>query len=134
MTLTLLHTRGVTIPAGTPIATPHEGGVNVPPGIVEAIRWRFPGGCNGQVGIKLASSHVPIYPGTQTEWIVHSGSITGDSVEGFPDSGDFSLLGYNLGSFDHTIQIELRMHRMQPPEPLPGYLVVDAVASLRGGY
>lgn len=134
MTLTLLHPRAIPVPAGTPITAPVEIGTGFPPGIVERIQWVFPGGCNGQVGIKIASSHAPIFPGSTTEWIVESGSISGYDLEGFPDSGDFSVLAYNNGSFQHTIQVTYRVHRMEPPEALPGYLVADVVGTLRGGY
>lgn len=134
MSITLLHPRGVTIPAGTLKTAPFEGGAVFPPGIVEAVLWRFPGGCNGQVGIKIASSHNPVFPATTTEWIVHSGDVSGYDIQDFPDSGDFSVLGYNTGSFPHTVQVEFRVRRREPEEPLPGYLVVDTVATLRGGY
>lgn len=134
MSITLLHSRAVTIPAGTPVATPTETGTSFPPGLVESIHWRFPGGCNGQVGIKFASSHVPIFPASITEWLVSSGDASGYDVDDFPDSGDFSLLGYNLGAFPHTIQLRYRVRRREPPDQIPGYLVADAVTTLRGDY
>lgn len=134
MTLTLLHPRGVTVPAGTPSTAPVELPTTFPPGIVESVQWRFPGGCNGQVGIRILSSHAPMFPGSTTEWIVQSGDIDGHDVDGFPDSGDFSVLAYNTGSFQHIIQVTYRVHRMEPDEPEPGYLVADLVGTMRGGY
>lgn len=134
MSITLLHAPGVTIPAGTPIATPVEIPTKFAPGIVEAIGWRFPGGCNGQVGIKIASSHVAVFPSALAEWIVQSGDLGGYDVADFPDSGDFSVLGYNLGTFPHTIQIRYRVRRREPPDQIPGYLVADTVTTLRGEY
>lgn len=134
MPFPILHTFAVTIPAGTlstaPLVTPTVFNT----GIVDRIEWRFPGGCNGQVGIQIGARTVPVLPGAKTQFFIRSGDSQGFDLEDLPNTGDWSVIGYNTGVFAHTVQVVFRVHRIQPPEPIPGYLMSDLVDTLRGEY
>lgn len=130
----ILHTFAVTIPPGTPSNVPLVTPTVFNTSIVDRIEWRFPGGCNGQVGIQIGSRNVPILPGLKTQFFIRSGDSQGFDLEDLPNTGDWSVLGFNTGVFPHTVQVIFRVHRIQPPEPTPGYLVADFVDTLTGVY
>lgn len=111
MPLTLVRVFDVTIPAGTPIATPLVTPTVFAPNKVLSILWRFPSGCNGQVGIAIGARTVPVLPDIPGKYLVHNGDTVGYDVEDFPTTGDWSVIGYNLGAFPHTVHVEFKVHR-----------------------
>lgn len=111
MPLTLVQPFDVTIPAGTPIATPVTVLTQFAPNVVTRIEWNFPPGCQGQVGIQIGSRSVPVIPFSRAQWLVRSGESAGMDLEGMHDSGDWSVIGYNTGAFPHTIHVVFFAHR-----------------------
>lgn len=130
----IIHTFAVTIPAGTLSTAPLVTPTVFNPLIIDRIEWRFPGGCNGQVGIQLGARKEGVLPNGHQTYFTRSGDTQGYDLSDMHDSGDWSVIGFNTGVFPHTIQVVFRGHRMEPDEPIPGYLVADLVGTLRGGY
>ena len=116
MPLTLSYAFDVTIPAGTlqsaPLVTPVQFETNT----VKRIEWVFPGGCNGVVGIQIGAKSVPVLPSARGQFYIRSGAAQGSDVEGMHNTGDWSVIGYNTGAFDHTIHVAFTVHRITPPE------------------
>lgn len=134
MGFTLVHPFAVTIPAGTAKATPLVTLTQFPPNVVDRIDWVFPDGCNGQVGIQIGARSVTVIPGDHTQWFVRSGDSSGYDLSDMPEMGDWSVIGYNTGSFPHTIQVQFMVRRHEPEPPVPGWLLSDMVDNLKGGY
>jgi hypothetical protein len=130
---TVIHTFDVTIPAGTAKATPLVTPTTFADNVVERIEWTFPDGCNGLVGIQIGARKVPVLPPQTDQFVVRSGSMQGIDLDGMHTTGDWSVIGYNTGQFDHTVHVQFTLHRPVPETPLPGYLVSDLVDSLHGG-
>lgn len=133
MAYTVVHPFAVTIPAGTLPTAPLVTPTVFAPNIVDSIEWVFPDGCNGAVGIQIGARKVPVLPGAITQFFTRSGSAGAINVEDMHDSGDWSVIGFNTGSFPHTVQVTFKVHRYIKPEPIPGYLLDDLVSSLHGG-
>lgn len=132
MPLTIVHPFSVTIPAGTPIAAPLVTATQFAPNVVERVEWRFPQGCNGQVGIQIGARSVPVLPGDRTQFFVRSGDSQGIDLEDMHTTGDWSVIGYNLGAFPHTILVTFKMHRkVKPQRDL--FILGDAAAILSLG-
>jgi hypothetical protein len=133
MAYTIVHPFSVTIPAGTLSTAPLVVPTVFAPNIVDHIEWVFPDGCNGLVGIQIGARNVPVVPGARAQFLIRSGSVGGLDVDEMHDSGDWSVIGYNLGVFPHTVQVTFTVHRKVKPAPIPGYLLSDAVLALHGG-
>jgi hypothetical protein len=114
---TLVHIFQVTIPAGTTQAAPLVTAATFPPAIVDRIDWLFPPGCNGLVGIRIGARSVPILPPDGINWYRQSGAAGGVAITDMPVTGDWSVIGYNLGANPHTIDVTFQVHRRvrQPP-------------------
>lgn len=125
MPLTLIKAFDVTIPAGTPKLAPVTRITRFDQGIVTSIEWLFPEGCQGMVGIQLGSRSVSVLPNDPTQFYVRSGSAGGVQVEEMHNTGDWSVIGYNTGTFDHTIHVTYRAHRIPTP-PKPETFIVEA--------
>jgi hypothetical protein len=115
--LTIIRPFDVTIPPGTTKAAPLVTPTVFDPNVVESIRWRFPNGCNGFVGIQIGARGVPVLPGGIGHFLVHNGDTTGYDIEGHHTTGDWSVIGYNLGTFAHTIHVEFKVHRNTKVRP-----------------
>lgn len=125
MPVTLVYIFQVTIPAGTPIATPLVTPTTFEPNEVERIEWLFPHGCNGLVGIQIGARNNPILPPNGVNWYRASGMSHSVELQDMPVTGDWSVIGYNLGVNPHTIDVTFTVHR-KAKEPLPFTLVTDA--------
>lgn len=118
MPRTITKTFQVTIPAGTAKATPVTLPTTFEPNIVDSIEWTFPHGCNGKVGIQIGARSVPVLPGDRAQFYTTSGDTHAIGLDGHHDSGDWSVIGYNTGQFNHTVQVVFVVHRIEPlPEP-----------------
>lgn len=99
----------ITIPAGTAKATPLVTLTQFPQSIVERIEWLFPAGCQGVVGIQIGARSVPVLPDNPAQFFTRSGDSSGYDVADMHDTGDWSVIGYNTGSFPHTVHVTFRM-------------------------
>jgi hypothetical protein len=72
---------------------------------VNAIRWRVPPGPRGLMGWALAMGNVQVIPDDAGSFIIADDEEDTWQIENLPDSGAWQLIGYNLGTFDHTVYL-----------------------------
>lgn len=134
MPRTIVYPFSVTIPAGTPKASPLVTLTQFEQNEVERVEWLFPDGCNGVVGIQIGARSVPIIPSNPAQFIVRSGDSSGYNMSGQHHTGDWSVIGYNTGAFPHTITVYFYAHRIEVVQPIPYYLRSDGTELLSGTY
>lgn len=120
-----------TIPAGTAKAAPVLIKTTMPPYTIERVEVIVPPGPRGQAGFKLTVSGAQAIPyGNDDFFVADSEKIEWD-LQGFPDSGDWGLLGYNLGTQNHTLEIRYFCQLIDTSPPAEQFtpLPVDALQS-----
>ena len=96
------------IPAGTAIAAPVTVAMQLGVFTVRWVELDIPSGLTGAVGFYLAASSVQVLPfakGPTANWLILNDTDKHWDLEDQPDSGDWALVGYNLGRFDHNIYV-----------------------------
>lgn len=100
-----VRTFAVTIPAGTPQASPAIIDLAMPARVVTAIRWRVPPGPRGELGWALGAAGVRVLPWGEDQWVVADDEVAEWPLTDQITSGAWQLQGYNTGSFDHTVYV-----------------------------
>jgi hypothetical protein len=95
----------VTLPAGTPKAAPVETDSSFPDGELTRAEILFPDGCAGLVGVRLALAHGQAIPTTAGAWLVGNDETLGYDLTGMPNNGAWSVFGYNLDVYPHTVHV-----------------------------
>lgn len=125
----------ISTPAGTPIASPQTRTVLAGDNYVDWVRWRFPPGPSGTLGISFWQGQGQIIP-----WAGNGTFIVGDNEEetaqvGFECPGGINLVSYNTGTFPHEIIISVQYQPVSvtlantPPQPQIIQLVADELLS-----
>lgn len=112
----------VKIPAGTAISAGFKADMSFPPRVVTEIDVRVPPGPRGEVGFSIGSAGVAVIPYQSGQYIVTDDASIKWPLEGYIDSGSWTLFGYNTGSFDHTIYVTFLLATQQQAgatTPLP---------------
>lgn len=110
-----------TVPASTPKATPVTVPLTLGTLLVDEIRWRVPPGPRGNLGWYLAMGGVQVLPQNSGGWIVADDESDDWTISGLPDSGAWQLIGYNTGSYDHTVYLDFHTSPVQLSAVLTGY-------------
>lgn len=110
----------VTIPAGTPKASPSVQSLAMPARIVRAVRVRFPPGPLGVVGFALGSAGVQVLPYNAGAWLIGDGEVLDWTLDDQIDSGAWQAFGYNTGVHDHTVYLTFALDLVQASGPLGG--------------
>lgn len=113
----------VTIPAGTPKATPQVTNLTMPPRVVREIEIVVPPGPRGNVGFQLGFSGLQLIPYTTGQFFIADDEVIHWPVDGMPDSGAWQMIAYNTGGFPHTIEVRFLVD-------LVDALPADAVAPI----
>ena len=117
----------VTVPAGTAIASPATTSIAFPVRVVRSVDWRIPPGAQGVMGWQLAMGGVQVVPFGSDTWVVDDGTAGAFALDGYPDSGAWQVIGYNTGTFAHSIfltfHLDLVERRPAPPSQLAGPLL-----------
>lgn len=92
-----------TIPAGTIPPAVFTVDLGLAPSTVDAVRWRVPPGPRGVMGWALAMGGVQIVPDDAGSFIIADDEEDTWQIENLPDSGAWECIGYNTGTFDHTV-------------------------------
>jgi hypothetical protein len=106
----------VTIPAGTPRLGALAFPLAMPTRIVVEVEIVVPPGPRGEVGFQLGSGGLQIVPATPGQFVVTDNEVIHWPLESQITSGAWQLIGYNTGSFDHTLEIRFLVDLV----PLPG--------------
>lgn len=109
----------VTIPPGTLTTAPVATQTTFPVRIVEAIEVLVPPGPNGLVGFAIRNAGQQVIPYGAAQWVIASGEKIDWPLEQFIESGAWSVLGYNLGVYPHTLQVRYLLQLAGDRGPLP---------------
>jgi hypothetical protein len=104
----------VTIPAGTPETAPVTVGTVFPTRIVNAIKWRVPAGPSGLMGFYVSMRTTQVFPSIPGQWIIANDESDTWDVFNQPDSGDWSITGYNTGTYNHNVYVTYMTQVMRP--------------------
>lgn len=92
-----------TITAHTPIAAPLTLKMTMPSRIVRSLNILVPPGPQGFMGFRISYSGQQIIPFNTGQWLTTDHESFDWPLEGFPDTGAWTLDGYNTGNYDHTV-------------------------------
>lgn len=126
----------VLIPAGTAKAAPLTVSIAFPERTVTAITYRVPPGPSGLMGWALTSAGTPVIPIQPKTYIVTDNRADTWYLDGYLDSGNWQVTGYNTGLYDHTVYLTFLLDLPgaadnSPPPPQTGGLgVVGAGGSV----
>lgn len=95
----------VTIPAGTTKAANFTADLSFPARVVAQIDVLIPPGPRGEVGVGIGMAGVIVIPRGGTSYIIADDKLFTFPLEELPDSGAWTLFGYNTGAYDHTITV-----------------------------
>lgn len=74
------------------------------------------------MGWQLAMGGVQVVPTGSDTWIIDDGTSGVFTLDGYPDSGAFQVIGYNTGAYPHSIflvfHLDLPERRQVAPAPL----------------
>lgn len=117
----------VPVPAGTLQANPQITALAMPPRTVTRIDWRVPPGPQGNMGFLVGINKVPALPLPTGTYVVADGNSGDWQIEGFPDSGAWTCIAYNTGTFQHSVYLTFHtkviMGRTAPRELLAAPLL-----------
>lgn len=123
----------ITIPLGTPKATPQISNLAMPAKLVKKVTIRIPPGPRGEVGISIGQAGTGIFPAqspavsnaNSSQWLVDDDRTFEFEPDDTLTSGAWQLIGYNTGKYDHTIQLifELDDAPLPPTQNVPITLV-----------
>jgi hypothetical protein len=95
----------VIVPAGTAKASPLTFNLPMPPRTVEKIVVVVPPGPRGEVGYQIGSGSVQVIPVTPGAFEVTDNEEVAYDLTDLPNSGAWSLIAYNTGTFNHTLGV-----------------------------
>lgn len=98
-----------TITAGTAQTSPMTVTLNVLPGTINEIHWRVPPGPRGNLGWQLAMGGVNVIPEQKGVYIIADNDEDTITVSGLPDSGAWQIIGYNTGTYNHSIYLSFHV-------------------------
>ena len=119
----------VLIPAGTAKAAPRTVSIAFPERKVTSVTYRVPPGPSGLMGWALTSAGTPVIPIQQNTFIVTDNQSDTWFLDGYLDSGNWQVTGYNTGLYDHTVYLTFLLDLpgvadLSPPPPQTGGLGV----------
>lgn len=130
-----IRTAQALIPAGTLKTAPVTVDVSFPQRYVREVRWRVPHGPSGLMGWRLSSDGAPVIPLVAGTWIIADGESDDWPLDGYLDSGNWQVTGYNTGVFDHTVYLTFLLDLITPavtPPPLAAAAAAPVLAGLAG--
>lgn len=112
----------VTVPAGTLKSAPQNEALAMPARTVTRINWRVPAGPQGTMGFLIGMGKVALVPQPTGTYVVADGNSGTWDIAEHPDSGGWSCIAYNTGTFPHSIYLtfwaETIERKRQPRELL----------------
>lgn len=121
-----------TVPIGTPISAPVTIEMQLGVFTVDWVDIDVPPGPSGALGFYLASSNVQIIPFTEGgtfNWMIPDDLHKQWDLTGYPTSGDWQFVGYNLGAFAHTVYLAFGVDPVNTPSSSPVILSSEVLSS-----
>lgn len=119
----------VTVPAGTPIASPTTADLDLPLADVLGVDIVIPDGHAGLTGIQLLLSGGPALPSVAGTYFRGNDETIAMTLTDQLDAGSWSAAVYNLDSFDHTFDVRFYLNTLSifaesaQPQPLPSPII-----------
>ncbi|HVT14566.1 MAG TPA: hypothetical protein VHQ90_00095 [Thermoanaerobaculia bacterium] len=124
-----------TIAAGTTKANPAKIDLSFPARVVREVEVVVPPGPRGEVGFAIGAAGVPVIPMEAGAFIVTNDEVIRWPLEGYWDSGSWTLFAYNTGRYPHTLEVRFLVDLVgataalsQPLDPAGLATVVGASA------
>lgn len=117
-----------TIPAGTLKTEPHTVDLDLTDWDVQRIDLEVPAGPAGLMGFYVANNGVQWYPKSPGQWLVWDDRSDTWHVEDQPNASGWQIVGYNTGTYDHTVTIRFHVVLPSPPaagSPAPAIQIVN---------
>lgn len=111
----------VTVPAGTARAAAIVFSCAIPPRVVDEIEILIPPGPRGEVGFQIAMSGRQVFPTESGAFFVTDDEIIRWPIEDANTGGDWQIIAYNTGAFNHTLELRL-LARLTTTAETPGLL------------
>ena len=109
----------MTIPAGTARAAPASLSVAFSDGIPRRLTITVPPGPSGLLGFQVAQSGQAIIPRTPGAFVIADDRVIQWDLDGYPDAGRYSIIGYNTDLYDHTLYVEFEVDELTAPARKP---------------
>lgn len=95
----------VVVPVGGTATAPQIFPLTMPSRSVRNVEIVIPDGVRGLVGIALGVGGTAVIPSNPGAYVFGNDEVIHWGLEGFPDTGAWQLLAYNVGTFQHAIQL-----------------------------
>lgn len=95
----------VTCPPNTAADNPQITDLNMPVRTALSIRVRIPSGPLSSMGFQLAMANTPIIPFNDDTFVIADDETFEWDNQGWPNSGAWQAIMYNVGQYPHTIYI-----------------------------
>jgi hypothetical protein len=122
----------ITIPANTPRSAGFTADLSFPARIVRKITIRVPPGPRGEVGFAIGAAGQAVLPYNVGAYIVTDDEVIPWELDGFWDSGSWTLFAYNTGVFAHTLEVRFEVDVPQEVAAA-GVVIVPSLVGVSGG-
>lgn len=99
----------VTIPKGTPIATPQVSSLSFNDGEVSKVHIQVPPGPSGLVGFRFLHKGSQVIPYTGSTFIIADDRVIDWTLTDYPTADGWELQAYNIDVWDHTLYLEFEI-------------------------
>jgi hypothetical protein len=123
----------VTIPAGTAKSAHASYDLSFGARIVRKIEIRVPPGPRGEVGFAIGAAGQAVLPVQAGQYIVTDDEVIPWELDGFWDSGSWTMFAYNTGVFDHTLEVRFEVDVPQEVGGAGAVVVPSLVGVSSGG-
>lgn len=117
------------IPFGTAKATPAAIPMAFPVYQVDRVEIKVPHGNNGTMGFWIGSQGQQIIPYTTGTFVITDDEEISWDLTDYPTSGSWELVGYNTGSFNHTVYVRFLVTPVDDGSAAPGLVLPSSVLS-----
>lgn len=109
----------VTIPPGTPLATPFRQNITLPDRKVDILEITVPPGPGGAMGFAITTRGINVIPTVAGTYIVTDDRHISWPLTDQPTSGDWEVSGYNTGVWPHTVYLDWLVDLVDIPASQP---------------
>ncbi len=103
-----------TVPAGTPKNAPASQLLFDTRATIVSLSVKVPPGPAGRLGFRFDHSNEQVIPKVAGTWIVADDEVVPIDLDDMSPWPDWRIKGYNLGSYDHTLFVRLRLDDRVP--------------------
>jgi hypothetical protein len=104
--------------------------IGFPVRVVRSVDWSIPPGAQGVMGWQLAMGGVQVVPFGSDKWVIQDGTSGSFTLDGYPDSGAWQVIGYNTGTFAHSVFLVWHLDLPGRTRPVPSPLDPVAISSV----